>query len=80
MGTPADNQEPRLQKPKTRLDMLGDISKAVGYRLAFLVLDQPKHLGEMAVNTGIKDSHGDGSSTKELSPSCWLVLDNKGNN
>lgn len=61
----ADSQEPWLRQPKPILDMLGDISKAVGYHITLLVLDQPKDFGDMVVNTGIKDSHGGGSSTKD---------------
>lgn len=62
--SPADNQEPWLRQPKTILDVPGDISKAVDYLIALLVLDQPKYLLKMIVNTGINNSLGAGSSTK----------------
>lgn len=78
-GSPADNQEPWLWQPKWIPDMFGDISKAVGYHITLLLLDQPKDLGEMAVNTGITDSHGGGSSIKDqASPPWWLLPDGKG--
>ena len=65
---------------KAILKVLGDISKAVCYHITLLVLDQPKDLGEMAVNTGIKDSHGGGSCTKDqASPPWWFIPDSKGN-
>lgn len=60
--------------------MSGDISKAVGYHITLPLLDQPKDLGEMAVNTGITDSHGGGSSIKDqASPPWWLLPNGKGN-
>lgn len=57
------------------------IPKAFDVYITLLALDQPKHLEKMAVNTGIKVSHRDGSSTKNKeSPPWWLVHDGKGNN
>lgn len=73
----SDNQELWLQQAKPTLYMLRIISEVVGC-ITLLVLDQPKYHG--AVNAGIKDSHGGGSSTRDQASPPWcLFLDNKGN-
>lgn len=53
------------------------IPKAFDVYITLLALDQPKHLEKMAVNTGIKVSHRDGSHpqrTKKAHHDGWSMM------